>query len=77
MQSYARVKLFQPWPPPPTISEAGLVFGMEAAVSVTRWLELADEALAHSEVAKPRHRRLRRHSRRREPVVSRRRRRSA
>ena len=46
------VTLFQRWPtPPPTITDAVLVV-------VTRWLELADAALVHSEGAKPRHRRV-------------------
>jgi hypothetical protein len=64
MQPEKLVTLFQPWPPPPTVTEAGLVFGMEVAVLVTPWLELADAALVHSEGAKPRHRRLRPHLRR-------------
>jgi hypothetical protein len=45
-----RLKLLRPWPkPPPTITEAVLV-------TVTRCLELADAALAHSADARPRHR---------------------
>jgi hypothetical protein len=67
--------LFQPWPPPPAITEAGLVFGMEASVVVTRWLELAEASFAHTEIAEPPPRRLHRHSRR-ERVMLRRRRRS-
>jgi hypothetical protein len=48
----SRVTLFQRWPtPPPTITDAVLVV-------VTRWLELADAALVHSEGTKPRHRRV-------------------
>jgi hypothetical protein len=68
--------LFQPWPPPPKITEAGLIFGTEVSVLVTRWLELADGSFAYSEIAKPPPRRLRRHFRRKR-VVLRRRRRSA
>jgi hypothetical protein len=73
MQPDKRVTLFQPWPPP-TITEAGLVFGMDVAVLVTPWLELADAALAHSEAARPRHRRLRPHFRRERVVLPRHRR---
>jgi hypothetical protein len=68
--------LFKPWPPPPPITEAGLIFGTEVSAVVTRWLELADTSLAPPEVAKPRPRRLHRHPRR-EPVMLRRRRHSA
>jgi hypothetical protein len=70
------VTLFQPWPPARPATEAVSVYGMEVAVVVTRWLELADIAFAHSELAKPRHRRLRWHFRR-DRVPLRRHRRSA
>ena len=77
MHSDQLVKLFQPWPPPRPASEAGLVFGVEVAVLVTPWLELADAALANSEVGRPKRRQLRRHFRQLKRVVSRRHRRSA
>jgi hypothetical protein len=70
------VTLFRPWPPARPPTEAVSVFGMEVAGAVTRWLELADAAVANSDVAKPRRRRFRRHFRR-ERMLLRKRRRSS
>jgi hypothetical protein len=80
LRSDRLMPLFQPWPPPPAITEAGLVFGTEVSVVVTRWLELADASFVQSEIPKPPPRRLHRHTRRhtrRERAVFRKRRRSA